>query len=378
MKGMNDMPENTVRRRRPPIKKKCRGALAAKIAAGIAVLLVVAVIGAMASGVSVGSVKRMVKNMLGDYVYAIPLVGDWSGNANEAYKLMRDKKKELDDGAIAFFIQTDPHGRAVPTALWMQLRDRSVKNIALGDVTTDYFNEKELQAFRKIMDPVSNKISVFGNHDVWTKSDEAANYETLEACFPSSGKQSVDEYGYFSVVDDEAHVKYLVVSPYYINLETGSNGADVTVKTAQMKWLLDEMSAEDGYDMIVLMHQVYAGTYYTREGNAEEAKNLPVMLTDLWQLMADRKNKRSGTIVDGEGVSHAYDFSNMKTELLCSLHGHMHEELMRAEDGLTAYAADWLAEDYTCTLGLIDRSGKRMYIWKFNKHEVLDMLELPI
>ena len=372
------MPENTARRRRPPIKKKRRAALGTKMAAGIAVLLILAVIGAMASGLSVGTVKRMVKGMLGDYVYAIPLVGEWSGNANEAYKLMRDKRNELDGEAIAFFIQTDQHGRMAPTALWMHLRDRSVKNISLGDLTTDYFNEKELLAFRKMMDSVSNKICVYGNHDVWTKSDEKASYEMLSECFPSDGRQAVNEHGYFSVVDDAARVKYLIISPYYINLETGTNGADVTVRTEQMTWLLDEMSAEDGYDLIVLMHQVFAGTYLTREGNTKEVKNVPVVLADLWQLMKDRKNKRSGTIIDGEGVSHTYDFSGMETELLCSLHGHMHEELMMTDEGLTAYAADWLANDYNCTIGLIDRSGNQMYIWKFDQSSVSDMLTLPI
>lgn len=369
--------EEKKRHRRPPVNRRRKKIGKYKNAAMLFAALILAGICVFAVGEYSGTVKGVVKSILGNKLYAIQLMGPWSSNAKKAYMLMKDKMNELED-AVPWFVQTDQHGRLAPTARWMHHMDPSVRNISLGDVTTDYFNEQELTAFSQMMSPIDNRICVYGNHDIWTKSAEEANYSDLARFFSSDGQVAEHEQGYFTVIDDQYCVKYLVISPYYINLETGVNGTDITVKTEQMTWLLKELSANDGYDIVVLMHQLFTDTYYSREGVRQTWADAPVILEKLWEVMKDRRNKRSGAITDGEGMTHEYDFSNVETKLLCSLHGHAHEELMLTEDGMTAYVANWLSDDKNCAFGLIDRENGAMYIWQFNNSVVLDMLTLPI
>lgn len=372
------MSEEKKRRRRPIVNRKREKVRKIKNAAIIFAALLLAAICILTVGCYSGAVKGVVKRILGDNLYAIQLMGPWASNAKKAYMLMNDKMNEVGQDAIPWFIQTDQHGRLAPTARWMHRMDPSVRNISLGDVATDYFNEQELAAFSQMMSSIDNKICVYGNHDIWTKSAEEADYTDLARFFPSDGQAAVHEQGYFAVMDDQYRVKYLVISPYYINLETGVNGTDVTVRTEQMTWLLKELSADDGYDIVVLMHQLFTDTHDNREGVRQTWADAPVILENLWEVMKDRRNQRSGTITDGEGVTHEYDFTDAETKLLCSLHGHAHEELMLTEDGMTAYVANWLSDEKNCAFGLIDRENGAMYVWQFNDSEVLDMLTLPI
>lgn len=336
-----------------------------------------AVKAAIISGVASGEIELPTQTTSGTLSVA-GLSDAWIANAEAAYALMLAKMRELGNSAIPWFIQTDQHGRGGTAAKWVHNKDKRVKNIALGDVVSDYFNEGQLTSFYETMRPVANKICVYGNHDIWTKSTEEANYYDLTKWFPSDGRKMVDEHGYFSVTDDEFRVKYLVVSPYYINLETGNNGADITIKTAQMTWLLEEMSKDDGYDIIILMHQLFTDTHYNRDGTNQTWADAPTICENFWTVMKDRRNKRSGTITDGEGVSHNYDFTNAKTKILCSLHGHSHEELMLTEDSMTAYAANWLGADMSCAFGLVDRKNSAMYVWQFGNSYVSDVLTLAI
>jgi hypothetical protein len=94
--------------------------------------------------------------------------------------------------------------------------------------------------------------------------------------------------------------------------------------------------------------------------------------------MKDRRNKRSGTITDSEGVSHSYDFTSAKSRYLGSLHGHTHEELMLTEDNTTAYAANGYISNRACVFGIFDRNSNKLKVWEFSNGGVLDMLELDI
>ena len=351
-----------------------------RITIALVIMLALLLISACALFIAVPreNLKSAVRDMLGEHLGAIRMLGAWNTNAEKAFDLMDEKRRELGENAIAWFIESDQHGRLVPTVKWVEKKDKDIKSILLGDVVTDYYNEKELSAFHKMMSSVDNKICVFGNHDIFTKSAENANYEKLTAWFEADGKIADTAHGYFSVIDEEKRVKYLVISPYMINLETGNNGIDVAVGTQQMTWLLSEMNAEDGCDIVVLMHQLFTDAHEDRNGKGQGYADAPPILENLWNVMKDRRNKRSGSITDSEGVNHTYDFSAVQTELLCSLHGHAHNELMMTEEGMTAYVADWLGNDYNCAFGLVNRDDNEMYIWRFDKANVYDMLTLPI
>jgi hypothetical protein len=99
----------------------------------------------------------------------------------------------------------------------------------------------------------------------------------------------------------------------------------------------------------------------------------------LWQLLLGRKSKQSGVYVDTDGVSHNFDFTGCKNELLITLHGHDHAELMSTVDGLTAYAADRKdGSTNRCTFALVDRMNRKATFWVFDSTGCLDPLELPI
>ena len=375
MEGNDSVPQYRRSRRQARKKKRIRCLIAVFIALGILLLMV--------SGTFVllkkpGPARELAKEIFNEYFGRLRLMAGWTTHAKQAYGLMSEKRSELGDDAIAWFIETDQHGRKVPTAQWVYDKDRSVKVISLGDVATDYFNEKELMSFSKRMSAVENKICVFGNHDVWTKSSENANYANLESWFQADGKRTNSQKGFFTVIDEAYRVKYLVVSPYDIQPEAGGYGVELTIGTEQMTWLLDELSADDGYDLIVLSHQPFADRHYGRNGDMQSNADAPQILKNLWEVLKDRRNRRSGEIVDGDGMRHAYDFSAAETDILCSLHGHAHSELMCTDEGMTAYVADWLSDNYNCAFGLIDRKNARMYIWKFNQNQVYDQLTLEI
>ncbi len=366
-----------MRNKRKTELEKHGGEIALRIAVIVLAALVLAGSCLLAFTVPLSMWKALAKEILGENLGVIRMMGPWKKNAQLAYEQMKETREAIGDDAIAWLVQTDLHGRNMPIAKWMYKKDQSVRNIVLGDVTTDYFNEKELTAFAKSMEKVGNKICVYGNHDICTKSDEQATYDLLMRSLASDGVKGNNERGYFTVTDDALKVKYIVVSPYEIDPQARYS-MSVRIGSEQMTWLLNEMSADDGYDIIVLMHQLFTNSYVNRSGVPQQGGDAPAVLQELWRVMKDRRNGRSGEIVDDDGVSHAYDFTGTKTDLLCSLHGHWHEEMMLTEESMTAYAARWLGHEYSCAFGLIDRENKRMYIWQFDRTKVYDRITLEI
>lgn len=304
----------------------------------------------------------------------------WITNAESAYNSMLAEMQTLGNGAVPFFIQTDAHGRGGHPHRWLHNLDSRVKSINLGDVTSDYFNTRELTAFYGAVKDVDNKICVFGNHDIWTKSgsDKDANYYDLSEWFPSDGRRIEDKHSYFTVKDDSYNVKYIVLCPYYINLEYETNGTDMGIRTEQMEWLLGELSADDGYDIIVLMHQLFNDEHCNRDGTKQNWADSQPIFREVWEVLKDRRNKRSGTITDSDGQAHSYDFTNVKSRYLGSLHGHTHEELMYTEENTTAYACDWYGNSGACCFGLFDRENSKLKIWYFTSATVFEPLELSI
>lgn len=304
----------------------------------------------------------------------------WKANGESALTAVVAEMQAWGNDAIPFFIQTDLHGRNNDPARWLHNLNDRIMNINLGDNATDYFNTGELEAYYESVRDVQNKICVFGNHDVWTKSgsDKAANYHDLAQWFPSDGKRIRDKHGYFTVKDDRFNVKYVVLCPYYINLENETNGVDLAIRTAQMEWLIQELSADDGYDIVILMHQLFHDDYQNREGVKQNWSDAQPIFQQVWNVLKDRRNNRSGSVTDSNAQTHSYDFSNVKSRILCALHGHTHEELMVTEEGMTAYAANWYGDGGACVFGVINRERGKLKIWAFGANSVSDVLELDI
>lgn len=303
----------------------------------------------------------------------------WIANAEIAYNLLQAEVQKLSYSAVPFFVQTDLHNANNAPARWLHNKDKSIKNINLGDICDISFNATINNTYRDSAMPVDNLITVLGNHDASTRdgwdvcTSHGLNYYYTDT---TKGKRMVNERSFFTVCDDDYNVKYVVISPYYMG-EDGSRSV-AEVKTDQMTWLLNELSIDDGYDIVILMHQLFTDTHYHRDGSLQDWADAPVVLESLWTVMKDRRNKRSGTITDSEGVQHSYDFTNVKSRILGSLHGHTHEELMLTEEKMTAYATNGYMNEHACVFGIFDRKNNKLKVWEFSNTGVLDVLELDI
>ena len=315
----------------------------------------------------------------GETELTFSLPSGWIANAETAYANVLAQMKLYANDAIPFFIQTDLHGSSNDPARWVHNLDGRIKNLNLGDDVTDYFSDAAGAAYRDAAMPVQNLITVFGNHEAYTLNAENATEYGLTYYYTdttTSGRRQPSRRGYFVSYDDVYNVKYLVVCPYYMSND-GTREA-TGILTDQMTWLLRELSLDDGYDIVMLMHQLWTDTYIHRDGTVQSWQDAPVILENMWPVLKDRRNKRSGTITDSSGVAHTYDFSSVKTKLLCSFHGHTHEELYLSEENTTSYAANWYGDDNACVFGVINRANNTLKIWEVKTSGVSDLLELNI
>lgn len=332
---------------------------------------------ALVSAVQDGSI--VVSSNTGGTLSHASLSDDWKANAETAYAAMLAEMQLYGNDAVPFFIQTDLHGRNNDPARWLNNKDGRVKNLNLGDIVVDYFSDSAGDAYRTSALPVQNLITVYGNHEAYTLNAENATEYGLTYYYTdttTSGRRQPSRRGYFVSYDDVYNVKYLVVCPYYMSND--GTREDTGILTDQMTWLLRELSLDDGYDIVMLMHQLWTDTHYHRDGTLQSWTDAPTVLENLWTVLKDRRNKRSGTITDSSGVEHNYDFSGCTSRILCSLHGHAHEELILSEESMTAYAADWYGDNSSCVFGIIDRVNSKLKIWEVKKTGVADVLELDI
>ena len=314
----------------------------------------------------------------GETELTFSLPSGWIANAENAYANVLAEMKLYANDAIPFFIQTDLHGGSNNPARWVHNLDGRIKNLNLGDDVVNYFSEAAGAAYRDAAMPVQNLITVYGNHEAHTSTAEAATEYGLKYYYTDTTKtkRMVNGRNFFVSHDDDYNVKYVVVCPYYTNSDGTRDG--VEIRTDQMEWLLKELSADDGYDIVLLMHQLWTDTYIHRDGSVQNWHDAPATLKNMWTVLKDRRNKRSGTITDSSGVEHTYDFSSVKTKLLCSFHGHTHEELYLSEENTTSYAANWYGDDNACVFGVINRANNTLKIWEVKTSGVSDPLELNI
>ena len=302
----------------------------------------------------------------------------WVANATIQYNAMLSAMKEISTSGIPFFIATDQHGKGTYGQQWLANIDPSIRNINLGDYCSDIFGPIAMAELVEQTSGLPNYIGVPGNHDFKKNADNPANYYDINNSFKVVGGRRCSQYGYGTVKDDALNVKYVIVQPFVIDLTTTA-GFTTGLYTEQAKWLIHELSVDDGYDIVILQHMpLYGGVEgYTDRGSTAYAPE-DFRTCDITQMLKDRISGTSGTFTDFEGVAHQYDFANLQGRFLCTLHGHMHTEMWRTVDGLTSYCACGYLTNYASTFGLIDRLNNKLRIWRFDSTAVYDELVLDI
>lgn len=307
----------------------------------------------------------------------------WLDNAQTQRDAVKAIYQQSAD-AVPFFIQTDGHGRynegnkgchnlAEPVM-------RYIPNIMLGDYASYYNDGADPTNHARTKQGITNYFPVMGNHEFLRSNtdDPIADMTIMVPSFTTSvsvvGSQT---YGYYKVLDDTYNVKWLVGQPY-IPDDSNSSGFVTKYLNAQWEWFIDEMEADDGYDIIVLNHQPYPGTYY-RVATDDTVTYTGVMF-NLSPILADRRAKRSGSHTDGDGNTHTYDFTNCQSDLLATFHGHIHKIMTGSvsDNGFASFIGRDMTNAGDCAYGIIDREGGKLHIYPFSKTSVSEPIVLDL
>lgn len=291
---------------------------------------------------------------------------------------------------IPIIVSTDQHGRRNSGIFNMLGKTLSMHDVSkimnLGDTVatnwsdadtehpllTDSTLEGWCESVKEI--PFSKQLNVFGNHDTWygNYADEGnpigTRYPSSQAhlyqYFRNIYARRTNNNGWFAVKDDQFNVKYVVISGFEYQ-----GGGTCRISTAQMTWLISQLSESDGYDIVLVshipLHFVTSEMHYPTGDESSGSEDYRVSDVETDELFSARKDRDSGTVTDSDGVTHDYDFSGCTTELLCALHGHTHYDAYNyvGSVGVLSMAFDWF-DDNTFFFALIDRVNNQLNIWK--------------
>lgn len=280
---------------------------------------------------------------------------------------MKEWGGELDK--IPLICHTDQHdsmGDEDSTKMWEAI-DNMIswyevsKVINFGDTTNSYDNfddptlgdtalDNYLESTKSV--PYSKRIEIFGNHDCMKIINASLtfikhNQGYLKPYFKNVLARRTSDNGFHVTYDPYFNVKYIVYSWYdYVDATHYS-----IVSTAQYDFLIDEMTKNDGYDIILCAH-TRADAYQEYLGNLVQA----------------RYNKTSGTFTDNEGVAHTFDFSNCENDLLVVLHGHSHADWAHYDlDVLSNCFLNYYESTRPIYFVLVDKVNERLRLWKVLK-----------
>lgn len=311
---------------------------------------------------------------------------NWLSNA----AIQRDAVKAIyqaSEDAIPFFIQTDGHGRycegnkgchnlAEPVM-------RYIPNIMLGDYGSYYSNGRNAADHIASSAGLVNYLPVMGNHEFMKGGAEDATIADLPTLInsfvPSNGILGSQTYGYYKILDDTYNIKWLVGQPHVPDSDA-SKGFTIGFTNDQWEWFIGELEADDGYDVIVLNHEPFAGTFYNHTDGTTVTYIGQNGKVNLSPILAARKAKTAGTFTDVDGVTHTYDFTGCNSDLLCVFHGHIHKILSadKTEHGYPSYIGTAMMNDGDCAYGIIDREGGKLHIYPFSKTSVSEPIVLDL
>lgn len=306
----------------------------------------------------------------------------WLANAT----IQRDAIKAIyqqSEDAIPFFIQTDGHGRynegnkgchnlAEPVM-------RYIPNMMLGDYASYYNNGNNPTDHVRTSAGIANYFSAMGNHEFMKSSAgaELASLPVLVASYtPPQGVIGSETYGYYKKVDTRYNVKFLVTQPHLPDADN-SSGFVNKMTSDQYEWLINELEADDGYDIVFLQHEGLNGTY-TKLDDTTYNVNYPAI--DVNTILSARKAKTAGSYTDSYGVTHSFDFTGCTTDLLCSLHGHWHviSYMTKQTLGFPVFAGRDMTNNGDCAYGIIDRADGKMYIYTFGRSSADEAIVLDL
>ena len=342
---------------------------------------------------------------------------EWTTDYQHTILQARDEwktKYRADNTVVPIMFHTDQHRRlkyskSLFTYLGLAIKWSEVSAIAnLGDTCGATYNTTDLNTMIDCLSPipVNKKIGVWGNHDCQLKCDDGSGYAYValnDEQFTTLKNTYFDNSGYgdgtYHVYDnrnneyviDKAHgIKYCVFASWYFG-EGGQPYHTPRLTSAVAEAWISMLSSVDNYDIIVLSHiqPYYYSEWYHPAVDGESAsidegtrdhisKYQPY--TKVSQLIADRKAKRSGTLVDFDGISHSYDFSNCTSDVLCWFSGHAHRDNYQWDiDGtVPVIIFDALGYDnHPFYMVNVDRTNQLVDVWKVDDSPTYYNYQVP-
>lgn len=275
-----------------------------------------------------------------------PLSEEWKAMVLANYKEFEAETRG-DSNKIPMIVSTDQHGAITADSEIYRYINSIVdwnnisKILNLGDTVRNEFNIGELFSSRWATRclPKNKRVEVIGNHDRarihWGKLVDFLFFPTPHAVRSKSRDT-------FVVKDENFNIRYLAVDPkqYPWNYTCGYLG------TSMADFIIDELSKDDSSDIVLISHPyLFKDAVIRRDGSVFTGSEFFIgsdtEYTDVKQsfvdMLAARKNKTSGVLIDCDGVEHPYDFSKCESDFLMALHGHHHTEGYETRDGITEF-----------------------------------------
>ena len=305
----------------------------------------------------------------------------WVENEHTAYSSMFAQYKELGGNSVPFFATSDQHGNGLNgnrQANNIDIDGIEFSNLNCGDTDPDAYYEPTINGYRLQSRYIKNYASTVGNHDL--KGVNEADYSHAQYVIRygfittrPNAKFITNQMQSYSYIDGKHGCKFIMLDLYDYRGMGGNKMPHPYMNTETIDWLIHELMETDNCDVVFITHEPLfesTNTIYNRDGVASSYTGY-----GLRPLLLARKTKSAGTFTDSEGVVHNYDFTDCSTELLCTLHGHTHEELWCNDDGLTTYT---FMNGQCGTFGLVDRENELLRIYRFDETNVYDELTIAL
>lgn len=335
----------------------------------------------------------------------------WTTEYEHTILLARDSwaaEYRADNTIVPFIVTTDQHGFMDNTvngskycgALYTYLA-KAVKwneisaSFNLGDVCGSHYSASTMESMRAKLSvvPGNKQINTPGNHDMDGIRDDAEAMDNLFTYYFDNSDYNdfsrFEKRGFETMVDPVRHIRYVVLGSWYYT--TGASMASYRISTEAIDWLIEILSSDNENDIVIVSHiqpangskrttrpQVDGKIYRIAYSGYNAVGGDSLRMQDL--LLA-RKNKTSGSLTDADAVVHTFDFSNCTTDLVCTLHGHTHADLLHYHCGVPTYTFDSYAKSssggHPMYFGNIDRTQQRIHLWKVETNNTIQQIIIP-
>lgn len=291
------------------------------------------------------------------------------------YKQFVDEISQNPD-KIPMIVHTDQHGLITKDCeLYSYLNQivdwsRISRIINLGDTVYSSFNTTELDEYFEAtkMIPEEKRIEVIGNHDHLGKEGGPAQ-QYFQNHVSSNIPYNFVDY------DETFNIRYLTVD---LKIEPWSYNSGF-LSSEKADFILNELEKTDTSNILFLSHAYLFydevidrnGGIFTGSENFIGDREHPEVRNSFLQMLNARKTKTSGILLDSEGNEHSYNFENVNSELLMSLHGHHHKEGYETKDNFTQFLFQSLrfdeaenTEPYCFYFAYVDPTAKTFKCWK--------------